>query len=52
MNGEKIETLIDDKLPAGYFEATLNTKNISSGIYFVKMVAGPYTEIKKVILIK
>ncbi len=52
MNGEKIETLIDEKLPAGYFETTLNTKNISSGIYFVKMIAGPYTEIKKVILIK
>lgn len=52
MKGELIETLINYILPPGYFEAILNTAKTRSGFYFVKMTAGPYSEIKKILIVK
>ncbi|HRP01635.1 MAG TPA: VWA domain-containing protein [Candidatus Kapabacteria bacterium] len=51
-NGEKIESLVNNTLPSGYYETLLDTRNLSNGIYFVKMVAGPFKETKKIIILK
>jgi len=50
--GQKISTLVDKHMPAGYHEVVFNTKNLSSGIYFYKIEADPYQAVKKAILLK
>lgn len=49
--------LVDDYQLAGSKVATWNGRNsegvkLSSGTYFLKMQAGSYTEIKKMVLLK
>jgi hypothetical protein len=38
--------------PAGVYEFSINANDISSGIYFYKLEANEYIEIKKIILLK
>ena len=57
LKGQKVKTLIDEKLPAGNHQVVWggkddNNKAVSSGIYFYKMNCGDYTSIKKMILMK
>ena len=54
-NGELVKTLAEGNMSAGPHEvtwdATDNSGNgISSGIYYVRMTAGSYTQMKKIIL--
>ncbi len=50
--GQKITTLVSEKLPAGYHEVEFNAQNLSSGIYFYRIEAGEYHDVKKMILLK
>jgi hypothetical protein len=50
--GNEIATLVDENKPAGKHEATFNASGLSSGIYFYRLRAGSFTEIKKMILLK
>ena len=50
--GQEIETLVNENLNAGTYEATLNGANLTSGIYFYKINADGYSETKKMMLIK
>jgi hypothetical protein len=55
--GQKVITLVDKSEQPGFYSATwdgVNSegKSTSSGIYFYKISAGDYTEIKKMVLIK
>jgi len=50
--GREVATLINSKLEAGKFTAEFNASNLSSGIYFYKLVSGNYSEVKKLTLIK
>ncbi|MDR3666052.1 MAG: FISUMP domain-containing protein [Ignavibacteriaceae bacterium] len=50
--GKEIITLVNEAKPAGTYEVTLNSKNISSGIYYYQMRSGNFCETKKLILIK
>jgi hypothetical protein len=52
MLGKEVATLVNEQLQAGYFEYTFNASNLSSGLYFYKIDAGYYTDIKKMVLIK
>ncbi len=49
---QKIETLLNKSMPAGYHEIEFNAHNLSSGIYFYRIEAGEYQDVKKMILIK
>ena len=48
--GQKIQTLLNRPLPAGYHEIEFNAKNLSSGIYLYKIEAGSFQDVKKMIL--
>lgn len=50
--GEEVATLVDGFENAGYKSVTFNGSNLSSGIYFVRMNSGSYSDIKKIVLAK
>ncbi len=50
--GNKITTLVNEQKPVGTYEVEFNANNLSSGIYFYKIVSGNYTNIKKMILLR
>lgn len=50
--GQKIETLLNQPMPAGYHEIEFNGQNLSSGVYLYKIEAGEWHDVKKMILIR
>lgn len=50
--GSEIALLENETKEAGYHESIFNTKDLPSGIYFYKINADGYTEMKKMILLK
>ena len=52
MLGRKVVELANDVYHQGYYELQWNANQESSGIYFVKMVAGGQVNIQKLMLIK
>ena len=50
--GREAATLVNAEKPAGSYEVEFDGSNLSSGIYFYKLQAGDYNEIKKMILLK
>lgn len=52
INGRETTLLFDGFKPAGEYEAVFDGKGLSSGMYFVRMTAGDFTQTKKLLLIK
>jgi photosystem II stability/assembly factor-like uncharacterized protein len=50
--GREIVTLVNQQQSTGIYEVTFDANNYSSGIYFYRLQAGNYNEIKKMILQK
>lgn len=50
--GNEVVTLVDKYKTVGRYEVEFDARRFASGIYFYKMQAGHYTEVKKMILIK
>jgi hypothetical protein len=50
--GKEVSTLVNGNLKAGAYESKWNAVNVPSGIYFCRMMAGSFTETKKMILLK
>jgi photosystem II stability/assembly factor-like uncharacterized protein len=50
--GRKISTLVNEKQSPGTYEISFDGSNLSSGIYFYKLVAGDFTETKRMVLLK
>ena len=50
--GREIETLVNEKLSAGTYEATFNASQYPSGVYFYRLTADGFNETKKMILLK
>jgi subtilisin family serine protease len=50
--GRKIETLIDEDLPAGHSSVNWNGENKSSGIYFYRITVDDKTSTRRMLLIK
>lgn len=52
MLGNEVMTLVNEHKNAGNYSTSVNASNLSSGIYLYKIVAGSFTETKKMTLIK
>jgi hypothetical protein len=52
MLGKEAVTLVSEQLNPGTYEVQWNAANYSSGVYYYKLIAGDYSETKKMILIK
>jgi C1A family cysteine protease len=50
--GQKIETVLNEPMRAGYHEIEFNAQNLSSGVYFYRIEAGEFQQVKKMILLK
>jgi hypothetical protein len=50
--GQKIQTLLNGKMPAGSHQVEFNAQNLSSGIYFYKIQAGEFQDVKKMVLLR
>ena len=50
--GKELETLLDKEQAAGEYKIQYNRSNLPSGIYFIKLEAGSFMDVKKCILLK
>ena len=50
--GKEIQTLVNELKQAGSYEAEFYGKDMSSGVYFVRMESGDFMDIKRMVLIK
>lgn len=50
--GRQVGDIVNNYLEAGYYEAEFNGTNLSSGIYFYRLEASDFTQIKSMILLK
>jgi len=55
--GQEVRTLVDEEQAPGYYSVSWDgrdnlDKDVSSGIYFYRLQAGSYTEMKKMVLLK
>lgn len=52
VRGRRVQVLVDDFVDAGYRTMVWDAKEIASGIYFVRMEAGDFIEVQKMVLIR
>ncbi len=50
--GREVSNLVNEVKPAGSYQVTFNASNLPSGIYYYKINAGEFSDVKKMILIK
>jgi hypothetical protein len=50
--GKKVKTILDEYKSAGHHQVTFNAGSLTSGVYFYKIEADGFTEIKKMVLMK
>ena len=50
--GREVASLMNSRLEAGEYTADFNASNLSSGVYFYKLLSGDFSEVKKLLLIK
>ncbi|MBC8204832.1 T9SS type A sorting domain-containing protein [bacterium] len=52
ISGQEVAALYDGMMTAGYHSLKWNAQNLPSGVYFYKMKAGGFTDVKKCLLVK
>jgi photosystem II stability/assembly factor-like uncharacterized protein len=52
ITGREIQTLVNSDLKPGTYEITFDGSNLSSGIYFYRLEAGEFRDVKKLVLLK
>ena len=52
ITGREISKLVNEYKKAGYYNVTFNGGNLASGIYYYRIQAGDFVQIKKMVLIK
>lgn len=50
--GRVVNTLVNENKAAGVYEASFDASRMSSGVYFYKIEAGDFSDVKKMMLIK
>lgn len=50
--GETVVTLVDQQMQPGSYEVDFAASNISSGVYFYRINAGNFTDVKRMMLVK
>jgi archaellum component FlaG (FlaF/FlaG flagellin family) len=50
--GREVAVLVDEVKQPGSYEFTFSSENLSSGVYFYKMIAGDFSSVKKMSLLK
>ena len=50
--GKEIKTLVNEVKGPGSYQVTFSASDISSGVYFYKITAGSFLDIKKMVVVK
>ena len=50
--GKEVTTVVDETLAAGKYTVTFNASNLASGVYYYRIEAGSFKEVKKMVLIR
>jgi hypothetical protein len=50
--GRELETSISQNFPAGSYDIRFNAMNLASGVYFYKIEAGDFKDLKKMVVVK
>ena len=50
--GNEVKTLINEIKPPGYYEVEFDGSNLPSGIYYYKLEAGSFNQVRKMMLVK
>jgi len=50
--GNEIETLVNKEKAVGNYEVNFNAASLPSGVYFYRLQAGNFVDIKKMVLLK
>ncbi|RPI18561.1 MAG: T9SS C-terminal target domain-containing protein [Ignavibacteriae bacterium] len=50
--GRESGIILNNKMDAGVYEIEYNGENLSSGVYFYRMITGSFTDVKKMIILK
>ena len=50
--GRKIETLVNKQQPLGYHQVICNADDVPSGVYFYRIIAGEFSQSRKMLLLK
>jgi hypothetical protein len=50
--GKEVATLVNQKQNAGTYEVEFNASNFASGVYFYRIEAGEFRDIKRMVLVK
>ena len=52
VSGKEVKNLVNSQMPQGGYNYTMNGSDLSSGVYYYKISAGEFTEVKRMVLIK
>jgi len=52
IQGREVSTLVNSELESGTYEYDWDASNYASGVYYYKLTAGKYSEVKKMVLVK
>ncbi len=52
MTGREVSKLVNEVQSAGRYQIRFNSGNLSSGIYYLKMKAGEFSDVKKLVIMK
>jgi hypothetical protein len=50
--GREVATLVDEMRAAGIYQETFNANRLASGLYFYRLTAGNFGQIRKMMLVK
>ena len=50
--GQEVRTLVNTVQPAGRYTVRFDARSLSTGVYFYRMQAGSFTQIRKMVLVK
>jgi hypothetical protein len=52
ISGREVKRLVNQNLSAGYYNFDFNASNLASGVYFYRIEANNFTDVKKMVLVK
>ena len=50
--GRQVKTLVNEYKQAGIYQVSYNAEGLSSGIYFCRMTAGEFSDVKRMVLVR